>query len=105
MGSEPSPYRRFQNALASGNLLLVRAAAADLPTVELGDALSVCVLLSRKEPERYERAAMRWLGRFCLEASRATLQDVRSASLALTHLRQEPDDAMKILHDLCARCL
>ena len=39
------PYARFRRALDTGNLTLVRAAAAELPRVALPDALRVCVLM------------------------------------------------------------
>jgi len=59
--SQGAPYGRFKRALASGNLMQVRAAAAELPAVPLRDALEVCELLRRANPEVYERAALRWL--------------------------------------------
>ena len=43
MSIKGSPYANFRRALATGNLLLIRAAAAELPTVNLDDALEVCV--------------------------------------------------------------
>jgi len=46
---------------------------AELPRVDLGDALAVCGTIRRAEPERFERAALRWLARFCLERREATL--------------------------------
>jgi hypothetical protein len=51
----------------------------------LEDALAICVAY-RDEPELYERAAMRWLGRFCLEARGATLEDVYQVAEALERL-------------------
>ena len=66
----PSNNRR---ALKTGNLTLIRNAAAELPRVDLGDALAVCVAIRHAEPERFERAALRWLARFCLERREATL--------------------------------
>jgi len=48
-----SAYSRFQRALATGNLMIIRAAAAELPAIRLDDALQVCVLLRDREPERY----------------------------------------------------
>jgi hypothetical protein len=41
MGDAGSAYRRFQHVLATGNLHLIRAAASQLPRVDLGDALAV----------------------------------------------------------------
>ena len=40
---------------------MVRAAAADLPQVNLDDALVVCMALRDAEPECFERAALTWL--------------------------------------------
>jgi hypothetical protein len=39
-----SSYARFRRALETENLTLVRAAAAELPTINLDDALRVCLL-------------------------------------------------------------
>lgn len=50
-----------------GNELLVFAAARELPRVPLED-LRICLLIRGGDPDRYERAAVRWLGRFALEA-------------------------------------
>ncbi len=67
IGDAGSPYPRFQRALATGNLHLIRAAAAELPHVDLGDALAVCLAIREAEPERFERAALRWLARYAVE--------------------------------------
>lgn len=53
--SEGSPYSRFRRALTTGNLLLVRAAAAELLRVDLPDALRICLLIRRGDPDRYEQ--------------------------------------------------
>ena len=68
MSIKGGAYSNFQRALDTGNLLLIRAAAAELPTVNLDDALRICVLVAEQEPERFERAAVRWHGRWEVEA-------------------------------------
>jgi hypothetical protein len=50
-----------------GNFLLGGAATAELPRVEVVDALRNLGVFSH-DLEVYERAAVRWLGRFCLKA-------------------------------------
>jgi hypothetical protein len=100
MSSSGSPYARFRRALTTGNLALVRAAAAELPRVDLGDALCVCVLLRDREPERFERAAVRWLGRFCVERPDATIDEVQRAAGALRALGSNPEDALAVLQEL-----
>jgi hypothetical protein len=98
--SQGSPYARFQRALATGNLLLIHAAAAELPHVDLRDALSVCAAIRQSEPERFERAALRWLPRFCVERPGATLDDVRAAAWAFERIGSDPDGAMNTLRGL-----
>jgi hypothetical protein len=101
MTSQGSAYGRFQRALQKGNLQLVRAAAGELPTIRLGDALHVCLLIRDRDPERYERAALRWVARFAMEAQAATLVEVQTAVQALSRLPTEPDEAMSQLQRLC----
>jgi hypothetical protein len=62
-----SPSRRLQQALETGNPLLVRTAAAELPRVGLPEALAICLLLLDAEPDSYPPAAARWAARFILE--------------------------------------
>lgn len=103
MSIKGSPYSHFQRALATGNLTLVRAAAADLPAVRLDDALQVCVLLRDREPHRYERAAVRWIARFCVERAEVTLEDVDEAVRAFALMRRgECERALATLQVLCA---
>ena len=71
--SDGSPYARFRRALATENEHLILAAARELPQIALNDALRICLVLRDGDPDRYERAAVRWLGRFALEARGVTL--------------------------------
>ena len=99
MTSSGSPYARFRRALATGNLAMVRAAAAELPQVDLADALEICALMADAEPERYERAALRWLARFTLEG-RVTLAQVALAVAALETMRADREFALARLRAL-----
>lgn len=101
MTSDGSAYTRFRRALATGNLNLIRAAAAELPRVSLPDALEVCLLLRDHDPGRFEKAAVRWLGRFALEAKGVTISALETAASALRVLPERPDVSMEILSDLC----
>jgi hypothetical protein len=98
-------YARFRRALGSGNLTLVRAAAAELPSVNLEDALRICVLLRNAAPSRYERAVMRWLGRLYLERPRLTLEELRRALAACERLPQDPDQAVIELRPILSHWL
>ncbi|MGO9754469.1 MAG: hypothetical protein ACLP8S_24295 [Solirubrobacteraceae bacterium] len=99
--SDGNPYTRFRRALETGNEALVTAAALELPRVALDDALRICLVLRGGDPARYERAAVRWLGRFALEAHNVTIDDLRVAAEALAALPEQAVDAMESLQQLC----
>jgi hypothetical protein len=102
MTSQGSAYARFQCAIKTGNLTLIRNAAAELPRVDLRDALAVCVVIRQAEPERFQRAALRWLARFCLERRDATLAQIQAAAWAFDNITDEPA-ALETLERLCSR--
>jgi hypothetical protein len=101
MTSEGSPYQQFRRALETGNVALVTATALELPRIALDDALRICLVLRGGDPERYERAAVRWLGRFALEARSASIEDLRFAAEALDALPERATEAMERLQRLC----
>jgi hypothetical protein len=79
---------------------LIRAAAAELPQIGLADALAICLLLCGYEPDNYERAVVRWIGRYCPERPTATLEEVRRAVAAFERLPREPAEATRELEAL-----
>ena len=99
--SDGNPYARFKRALETGNEALVTAAALELPRIALEDALRICLVLRTGDPDRYERAAVRWLGRFALEARDVTIDDLRQAADALAVLPRRAAEAMERLQRLC----
>jgi hypothetical protein len=59
---------------------MVLAAAAELPPLQLDDALEVLALMAdQSPPERYRAAAARWCGRLAVEQP-ASLSEPRLAS-------------------------
>lgn len=78
MTSEGHPQARFQRALTTHNLVIVEAAARELPRIALDDALSVLALLAADKDPRFDRAAARWVGRLLIETP-VGLGDVRFA--------------------------
>ena len=98
-----SPYARFRAALRAGNLLVVRAAAAELPRVDLVDALAICVLMGAQGDERFERAATKWLARLALEHPSIALEELRRGLNALDALPHNPAAARGELVALCRR--
>jgi hypothetical protein len=102
--SDGSPYARFRRALETGNELLVLSTARELPQIALDDALRICLVLRDGDRDRYERAAVRWLGRFALEARAVTIRDLRAAAAALDALPSRAGEAMEQLQQVCAAC-
>jgi hypothetical protein len=83
-------------------MAIIRSAAGELPHVDLGDALAVCVTIHEAEPDRFERAALRWLARYCVERREATLAEVQAAAWAFENIADEPA-ALDTLQRLCSR--
>ena len=88
-----SPHARFRRALATGNPTLVLAAASELRRVDLPDALAICLVLLDGGSARYDRAAVRWHGRFALEAPGLELRDATLVLASLDALRGDHGDA------------
>ena len=103
MTSQGSPYARFQRALRIGRLPMVRAAAAELPRIDLHDALSICLLIERQDGERYERAVVRWLARMAVEVPTVGIADLREGLVAFEALPHNPAAARQSLASLCER--
>ena len=99
MPSGGSAYARFRRALKTGNMVIIQAAARELPQVSLPDALSVCAVLADGPRERYERAAVRWLGRFCAER-RPDLSELQRAVAALHLLPLQRETALQALQEV-----
>ena len=93
--------RRWRAPLRDRHRGRVRKAARELPQIALDDALRICLVLRDGDPARYERAAVRWLGRFALEARAATIPDLRVAAAALEALPTRTAEAMEQLQRLC----
>jgi hypothetical protein len=103
MSSQGSPYARFQRALRIGRLPLVRAAAAELPRIDLHDALAICLLIERQDGERYERAVVRWLARLAVEVPTVGIDDLREGLVAFEALPHNAAAARESLAVLCDR--
>ena len=69
MTSQGSPYGRFRRALDRRQATAALSAAAELPHVSLTDALELLLLLRDEDVPRFERAALRWHGRYCREVA------------------------------------
>ena len=99
MSIKGSSYSIFKRALKTDNDAIVLGAAAELPSINLDDALRICAVL-RSEPGRFEAAAIRWLGRLCLERPQTTLTELKLAVAAFDRLPEEPAEAEAALRQL-----
>ncbi|MDP9259244.1 MAG: hypothetical protein M3Q31_22210 [Actinomycetota bacterium] len=93
MTAQGSPLTRLRRALAGGDLLAARTAAADLPHVDLDEAAALLVLIARKDQDKLDAAAVRFLGRACLERSLITLADAQLLTACLAQLECGDDES------------
>ena len=92
MTSQGHPYTRLRRVLETrSSALLIRAAAAELPSVPLEDALDICLALLELEPDTYTRTATRWGSRLAIERK----LDLVDAQLALAALAALPGAGAK----------
>ena len=101
MSIKGGSYANFHRALERGNLDLIRAAAAELPRVDLADALAICLIMGAQDDRRYERAAIRWLARLVLERPTIGLDDLRTALAALQALPYDHEGGKQVLREVC----
>jgi len=66
---------RFRRALDRGNVPEALSAASELQFVGLAEALELTLLLAGGEPEKYERAVVRWHLRFLQETNNVDLRE------------------------------
>ena len=74
---------RFRRAVERGNLTAAEQAAFELAFVSLADARALVELYAEKGDRKYERAALKYLGRYLSEAN-PSLADVAQAAALLT---------------------
>ena len=102
MTSQGHAYGIFRRSLERGTPLQIRAAAAELATVSLEDALAICLAFLDQEPASYPRAAAKWASRMSVERS-VSLAD---AQLLLAALGALPGAGVRAgaeaLIELCA---
>jgi hypothetical protein len=84
--SEGHPGARFKRALAAGNLPAAEAAAFDLAFIPLADARALVELYAQAGDRKYERAALKYLGRYLTETD-PSLADVAQVAALLAERR------------------
>ena len=101
MTSDGSKYgaanRRFERALADGDLGRAVSASRELPRVGLQDAVKILFLMARNGDRRYPKAAARWLSRFASEAADVTPEQLAQVADALAELEHADPEAAEVL--------
>lgn len=69
MTAQPNAQVRFRRAIERRAVWLAEDAAREMPNLSLDDALQLVHLYADCESPKYERAALRWLGRYLAEDS------------------------------------
>ena len=94
MGAAGSPYAAFKRALKAGDVTLALAEARDLPKLNLADALELVALLAEKQPDLFERAAVRWVVRYLDERHVASLAEANLVVAAFGVFREGGEEVL-----------
>lgn len=98
MTAQGSATTRFRRALTTRSPTLALTAAAEMPRVELADALALTLLLRDKERSRFDRAALRWHARYCAETPDVSLDEAGVLLSLLAALRaSDPEPTGRML--------
>ena len=98
MSIKGSPYAWFRRSIEAGRGLDAWAAAHELESLSLVDALALCLVLLDEDAARYDRAAVRWVGRLASDARGLDLAGVSLVTDALAALRgPDPGPALAAL--------
>ncbi len=104
MGEAGSAYGAFQRAVERRNVMAAEAAARQLPTLTLDNALRLLFLYAESDPLKYDRAALRWLARYVTEGKAVSLLKAQMALAALAELRTgERQAAANMLTELARK--
>ena len=77
MTAEANAHVRFHRAIERRALWAAEDAARELPNLPLEDALQLVHLYAERGSPKFEKAAMRWLGRYLDESSPSLEQFAR----------------------------
>ncbi len=90
MTSQGTTHGRFTRAIKMRNVRNADDAARELGQLSLEDALQLVYLYGEKGERKYEKAALKWLGRF-LEEAEPSLETVAAMSARLVERLTEPE--------------
>lgn len=90
--AQGSAATRFRRAIERSSVLNAELAAREMGHLELRDALALVLLYAAADDPRFDRASVRWVGRFCLEYQ-PSLSELQAAASALALLRRDSREA------------
>jgi hypothetical protein len=93
------PRARFKRAIEGRWVFHAELAAREAGRLTLGEALDLVALYAEAEPAKFEKAAVRWLGRFVTESTPSLLR-AQIALAALSELRAGSEAAERLLREL-----
>jgi hypothetical protein len=67
--AQGDPRTIFKRAIEKGSRVIAEATAKEIGELTVAEALELTALVARKEPERFDRYAVRWLARYLDETS------------------------------------
>jgi hypothetical protein len=98
------PRAIFKRAIERGNIVAAEATARELGHLTLDEALQLVFLYADKEPIKFERAALRWLGRYVIEGRAVSLLKAWLALSVLSEVRAgKREAAAKVLMGVIRR--
>src|SRR6478609_1575389 len=100
MTSQGTASARFTRAIQTRILFMAEVALKEMGNPSLLIALDYLVLLTTERPEKFPLAALRWHGRFELEARTLTLAESQLALSALVTLGEGDVEALDVLRRL-----
>jgi hypothetical protein len=99
--AEPHPRTRFRKAKEGRWVFHAEVAARECGSLTLAEALELVCLYAEAEPAKFEKAALRWHGRFVAETAPSLLR-AHIALAALADLRTGSEPAKKLLIDFAS---
>jgi hypothetical protein len=100
MTSQGSASGRFTRAIQQRNLFAAETALREIGTPSLLIALDYLLLVAEARPAKFSLAALRWHGRFELEAPTLTLAESQLALSALVAIGEGNREAIDVLRGL-----
>ena len=98
--AQGSALTRYRRALERRHIFGAEVAAKEMAFLSLRDALGLLALYGAEDSPKFDRGAVRWLGRLALESDDLSLDDLQLAAAALQGLRRRPDSTLEVLRDL-----